>query len=784
MPERVDLRSQNPTPLTRLIGRDREIVDLTALLARPDVRLLVLTGPGGTGKTRLALEILRRVEEHFADGAVFVPLAPVRVPSDLISAIAARIGVREAGGRPVLELLLDYLRPRQMLLVLDNFEQIVDAGPRLVELLAASPSLRIMVTSRAVLRVSGEFDYPVEPLTLGRSPDDDALPAAVQLFLARAEAVSPGFRLDEATRPIAEAICQKLDGLPLAIELAAARLRHLPLPALYERLDNSLALLSTGPRDQPARLRTMRGAISWSYDLLSPDHQRLFQMLSVFAGGFSVDAAAAVSRIDDDDVLLDALGLLVDSNLLRQRADAAGQPRYVMLEVIREFGAEMLELSGATNDAQRRLAGWSIYLVESGWPAMAERTPQQPWLARYDIEMANFRIVLAWLESQGDAASMVQLTGALFWYWYVRGRFSEGREWLRRALRQVEGVQVDLSYHARAMYGLGILSHFQGDDDEAARRVEQALEMWSELDNHWGQGICHLLLGIIAEDEGDYEHAEASIKRAIEHATQAPDPINHALSLYHLGIIRWGMDDLDAALELCGDALDRQRALGDLWGQANSLAFLGLFHALQGHYRRAIDMQNESLRLRMEIGTPVATEEIANYLGNMSLVAVGNGQPELATQLLGAEQRIRSRVGSFRKFPERRAYERASAQARRGLGDERFESEWAKGQEMPVEAALERARSLKIEDGSSTNSTLASKQATGRAEQLTARELEILACVAEGLTNAAIAERLYISPGTVRIHVSNILGKLGAGNRTEAVAIARAQRMLGDNAPN
>jgi predicted ATPase/DNA-binding CsgD family transcriptional regulator len=772
---RLSARAAVPRLLTSTVGRHLEISEVSDLLTRPDVRLLVLTGPGGTGKTRLAIEVGHNLEASFSSGAYFVPLAPVRDAQSLYVAIALRLGVREAGERPLDELLVSHIGERDMLLILDNFEQIVSAGPKLVGLLERSPNLKILVTSRTVLHVSGEFTYLVPPLAFQGGSTEKTPPDAVRLFEERARAAVPVFSLDELTLPTVTEICRKLEGLPLAIELAAARLRHLPLDALNKQLEQQLGLLSHGPRDQPSRLQTMRNAIAWSYELLDSEQQQLFRTLSVFASGFRLDAASAVSGIEDENDLFRRITDLLDCSLLRHREGSGEQPRYGMLEVVREFGYEQLERADSAEEAQCMAAQWSISLTERGWPEMAGRTNQDSWLLRYDEEMANFRNVMTWLDRQQDGESLISLTGALFWYWYVRGQYSEGRAWLDRAIKLPLQVDYDRCKRARAIYGAGILAHFQGDDAQAVALVEQALSRWESIGNEWGQGISRLLLGIIAEDQGDYERARLLVEQALLHAERAGDRPNHALSNYHLGIIHWGLGDLTIATQLCSEALDVQNDIGDRWGTANSLGYLGLFAALRGDLVHSNDLQQESLRRRLEIGTPHETEETANYLANIAVLAVRCGRPEIAARLFGAEHRIRMAIGGFRGFPERVAYETASAQARAMLGDVTFEMEWKTGRTQPVDDSFALARNFDLVSPAADDEAHVVVQSHAR---LTKRETEVLELIALGLTNAEIAAQLFVTPGTVRIHVSNILRKLEAGNRTEAVLIGRSQGYL------
>ncbi len=768
-----------PALLTSTVGRASEIHDVVELITSPDVRLLVLTGPGGTGKTRVAIESAARARGEFSDGAWFVPLAPVRDPAGLFPAIASRLGVREAGGRAFKERLATRLDSRELLLVLDNFEQIAAAAPDLVELLESCPLLTLLVTSRTVLHVSAEHTYEVPPLAVSSEDETGDVPDAACLFEDRARAAIPGFALRDDNLETVLEICRKLDGLPLAIELSAARLRHLPLSGIADRLDHRLALLNQGNRDQPDRLRTMRNAIAWSYELLSPEQQRLFERLSVFPGGFTLDAAFAIADGADEIAVFDQISYMMDSSLLRQLPHGHGQVRYRMLEVIREFGLEQLALTGASDQARECMTAWVEGLVQAGWPAMAARVDQNVWLHRFDAELANFRAAMSWLDERQDGERLTGLAGGLFWFWYIRGHYTEGRAWLRRA-RECPGAPESGFAYARASYGLGILSHFQGDDAAAASYVDAALSAFREIDDEWGRGICYLLLGIIAEDDGEYDRALDLITRAIEHSGRAGDRVNLALSTYHLGIIHWGTGALPAATETLQDAFAQQQLTGDRWGEANSRLYLGLFSALQGHPIEANEHLQRSVDLRLELGTPFETEEMANYLANVAVLADRTGQSVLSARLLGAEHAIRSTIGAFRAYPERTTYESTSARTRDALGDDAFDRYWNEGQASSLNDTFGLARAFSIPDNGRER-TRPEPGLSHPVDRLTPREKEILRLIETGRTNAEIAREVFVTPGTVRIHVSNILRKLGAGNRTEAVAIART---LGYLAPS
>jgi predicted ATPase len=430
-----------PMPLTSLVGREREVATLRDLLQREEIRLLTLTGPGGVGKTRLAVRVAEEVAPHVPDGTWFVPLASIRDPALVLSTIAQALQVREAGHRSLLEGLAHVLQEKAALLILDNFEHVIEAAPLLVELLARCPRLICLVTSRALLRVSGEHAYPVPPLPLppaahAISAERAAMSPAIRLFVRRARAARPDFALTDANAGAIEAICRRLDGLPLAIELAAARVRHLSAAELAARLregneGTALGMLTGGPRDAPARQQTLRYAMSWSYDLLSPREQALFRRLAVFLGGFTGEAVEAVVPAAGD-LSIDigeGIAALVDQSLLQQFDETGGASRYAMLETVREFALAQLAASGEEESLRDAHAAYFLDLAERAAPLLHGKG-QQRWLERLQAEQANLRLALARWERRGDVSAALRMAAALWRFWHRRGYWEEGRGWL------------------------------------------------------------------------------------------------------------------------------------------------------------------------------------------------------------------------------------------------------------------------------------------------------------------------------------------------------------------
>jgi non-specific serine/threonine protein kinase len=802
-----------PTPLTTLVGRDREAASVAALLRRPDrpdgARLLSLIGPGGIGKTRLAIRVAGQLRDAFADGVAYVALSPIRDPALVASAIADVLGLRQADRRPAPERVQHTLRSRRCLLVLDNFEQVLPAASLVSDLLAACPNLTLLVTSRAPLNLSGEHRFPVPPLALPDpvgwlSFDRVAASDAVRLFVERAQSVRSDFTLTETNAPVVAEICARLDSIPLAIELAATRIGLLAPRALLTRLERRLPLLTGGPVDAPVRLRTMRDAIAWSYDLLAADEQVLFRRLAVFVGGFTLEAAEAVASsfalrasrsgsgvahtvLDEEcrDVgrskleargaklaTLEGIASLLDHSLLRPEHSADGtisdeaetdSPRFVLLETVREYALDLLAGSGELETSRDAHAAYYVTLAERAEAAFWGEGPGD-WHALLTGELPNFRAARDRLAERGATAETLRLAAALEPLWWIVGGPGEGLGWLEESLALASDVAAET--RVRALVVAGRLLVARGEYPRAISLAQDARRLSLRHGDRLGLARATEVLGLATQFSGDGDGARALLEEAVALYRELAEPARLGRALGQLGTLgdlgtldRAGDPaDQDGAARCCDEALALFRALGDRAGLAWALNVRACLAYKRRAYRQAETLAREALALRWTLHDiweiPASFDDLADIAGM-------TGRPERAAWLYGASEALRTAIEKTISPYYLEEYEREVAVTRGQLTPEAFAAAWATGFALPIEEAV--ARALAGDPPTSGDPPGA---------VLTPREREVLRLLTTGAGNHEIAGALFLTHATVKRHLANIYAKLDVHSRAGAVSYA------------
>ena len=841
-----------PVQPTPLIGREREVAAVQQLLLREDVRLLTLTGPGGSGKTRLGLHVAAELSDHFTDGIFFVNLAPLSAAEQVVPTIAQVLGVKESPTQSMVEQLQTFLLEKLLLLVLDNFEQVVSAAPQLSDLLARCSHLKLLITSRTVLHLAAEHEFAVLPLSL---PDLNSLPdpvtlsqyEAVALFIARAQALKPDFQVSNASAPAVAEICIRLDGLPLAIELAAARIKLLPPPALLARLGQRLTVLTGGVRDAPARQQTLRKTIDWSYQLLDADEQRLFRRLSVFAGGCTFEAIETVYAALDTQTptvwVLDGVASLIDKSLLPQVEQEAAEPQVVMLETIREYGREALEASGEAQVTQQAHAVY--YLAQAEAAEQTWNGPQQAvWFARLEQEHDNLRVAMNWLLEQREAEMALRLGTALWWFWYAQAHLHEGWNVLERALEISERVAVPL--RARALWAAGSLAASLGHVERGEVLCQESLALFRKIGDSQGMGdatfhLAHIAfarwelvvarklfeeslvflretdnktltawalgaLALVVLYQGEYAGVHPLAEQARAICQETGDTTGVTMSLMTLARAAFWQGDLVRAQTLAEEGLARASETGSTSAEALALALHGEVALAQGETTTARLRIEQSHTLWQQVGNQgmqastrallakvlavesdltaartmyeesllrgLAIVDIAPTVEGLAVVVAQQGETTWAARLLAAASALRDSLGVPLPPVCRADYERSLAAARAQLGEQAFAAAWAEGQSMTWEQALAARGPVKIPPTPPEKSPLIAPSG------LTGREVEVLRLLAQGLTDAQIAEQLVISPRTVNTHLKTIYGKIQVSSRSAATRYAFEQHLI------
>ena len=763
-----------PRVMPQLIGRERDLDALGGMLRR-GVRMLTLTGPGGVGKTSLALRLAMDLSGGYPDGVTFVPLASVEEAALVIPTIAHAFQLTETVAMSALESMKEHVRTKRILLVLDNFEHLLAAAPEVAGLVHTSEALTVLTTSRGPLRVRGEQEYLVQPLEVPvfervpRLQDVEGNPA-VELFVERARAAVPDFQLRRENAATIATICRRLDGLPLALELAAARIRVLGPLDLLSRLDAVLPLLSGGARDLPERQRTMRSAIEWSYELLDEPERALFEALSVFSGGWSLEAAEAVGtqvNVATGDVLY-RMSSLVEQSLVMTETHENGSTRYRFLIPVREFAAERLQRSGQAEGSSQRHASYYLALTEQA--AMGLTGPRQvEWLSRLELDRDNLRSALNTLLSNHDWDGATRFGWNLWVFWWIRNYHAEGRGWMTRVLK--EAPLGEAVVRARAL-GLGsAMALGQGDVAYADACCEESYALFQSAGDDLSAARCGLVAGLIASGRGDAQKAASYLKHVAGIFRNNGAYFWAALAVSALGMLPFRAGEYARAEVLLAEGLDLARTAGDRFSRYIALYNQSRLAQNRGDDLKAAELFNEGLMFSLEVGDRA---NIAHCLEGLAAVAVARGEASRAARLLGAAHALFEAVGArvYTYRPDKALREQTIETTRSQLASDAWAAAWSDGEAMSLDDVIGEATALlehliaePVPPATPEEQAVSAPVPGG----LSQREVEVLQLIASGLTNGEIADRLFLSEHTIRAHLRRIYHKLGIATRAEAV---------------